>query len=140
MLESDKSIIMRTAYKSNRFSGCTGLKEIEIPENASLEDDSFTEKDTTLLRVHPNSDGQRYAKENGFKYEVIHPHSWDDGVVTKAATCTEDGIRTYTCSIGGETRTEAIPATGHKYGEYTVTKEPTIFCCWNREQGMCSMP
>ena len=34
--------------------------------------------------------------------------------VTTAATCTEDGVRTYTCDCG-ESWTEAIPATGHNY-------------------------
>ena len=41
-------------------------------------------------------------------------HSWDSGKVTKAATCTEKGIRTYTCQSCGITRTEDIPALGHK--------------------------
>ena len=41
-------------------------------------------------------------------------HSWDAGKVTKAATCTEKGIRTYTCQSCGITRTEDIPALGHK--------------------------
>lgn len=45
---------------------------------------------------------------------VIHNHSWDAGKVTKSATCTKDGEKTYTCSGCGETKTEAIKATGHK--------------------------
>ena len=44
-------------------------------------------------------------------------HDWGEGVVTKEATCTEDGIKTYTCSHCDETKTEAIPATGHNYGD-----------------------
>ncbi|MBQ7778317.1 MAG: S-layer homology domain-containing protein [Oscillibacter sp.] len=40
-------------------------------------------------------------------------HSWDEGSVTTAATCTEDGVKTYTCSQCGETKTETIAATGH---------------------------
>ncbi len=45
-------------------------------------------------------------------------HSWDEGKVTKAATATKKGVRTYTCTRCKETKTEAIPATGVKY---TVT-------------------
>ena len=41
-----------------------------------------------------------------------HVHDWGDGAVTKEATCTEDGVRTFTCKCG-ETKTEAIPAKGH---------------------------
>ena len=41
-------------------------------------------------------------------------HSWDGGKVTKAATCTAAGTKTYTCTRCKKTRTEAIAATGHK--------------------------
>lgn len=39
-------------------------------------------------------------------------HNWDGGTITKPATKTEDGIRTYTCRDCQETRTEVIPKTG----------------------------
>ena len=38
------------------------------------------------------------------------PHTWDAGEVTKAATDTEEGIKTYTCSICKATKTESIPS------------------------------
>ncbi len=44
-------------------------------------------------------------------------HTWDDGQVTTAATCTENGVMTYTCTTCSDTKTEVIPATGHAYGE-----------------------
>lgn len=56
--------------------------------------------------------------------EPPHTHSWGSGTVTKAATCTGSGIRTYTCSCG-ETRTETISASGHQWSAWTVTKEAT---------------
>ncbi len=54
-----------------------------------------------------------------------HNHQWDEGTVTKEATCTEDGEMTYTCAICGETATTGIAATGHSYadGECTVCGE-----------------
>ena len=39
-------------------------------------------------------------------------HAWDGGKVTKAATETEDGVKTFTCTRCSETKTETIPATG----------------------------
>ena len=39
-------------------------------------------------------------------------HSWDEGKVTKPATETEDGVKTFTCTRCSETKTETIPATG----------------------------
>lgn len=35
-------------------------------------------------------------------------HIWDDGVITKQPTVTEQGIKTFTCSSCGETKTEII--------------------------------
>ena len=45
-----------------------------------------------------------------------HTHSWDSGAVTTPASCTADGVLTYTCAGCGSTRTEAIPALEHNYG------------------------
>ena len=40
-------------------------------------------------------------------------HSWDEGVITTAPTCENAGVKTYTCTVCHETKTEAINATGH---------------------------
>ena len=40
-------------------------------------------------------------------------HSWDEGKVTTAPTCETAGVKTYTCTVCNETKTEAIVATGH---------------------------
>lgn len=42
-------------------------------------------------------------------------HMWNAGVVTKEATCTEPGEKTFTCDVCHATKTEPINATGHKY-------------------------
>lgn len=39
-------------------------------------------------------------------------HTWDNGTVTIAPTETTPGVRTYTCTICGQTKSEIIPATG----------------------------
>lgn len=39
-------------------------------------------------------------------------HKWDNGTVTTAPTETTPGVRTFTCTVCDQTRTEAIPATG----------------------------
>lgn len=38
-------------------------------------------------------------------------HNWDAGVVTKEATPSQDGVRTYTCSRCKETKNETVPKT-----------------------------
>jgi len=51
-------------------------------------------------------------------------HVWDAGVVTKEPDCVNEGVKTYTCTVCGETKTEAIPALGHTWDAGVVTKEP----------------
>ena len=48
--------------------------------------------------------------------EAPQPCQWDEGVVTTEPTCTTAGVKTFSCSVHGETRTEEIPALGHEYG------------------------
>ena len=40
-------------------------------------------------------------------------HQWDNGVITKAATATQTGIKTYTCTVCKITRTEIVKALGN---------------------------
>ena len=57
-----------------------------------------------------------------FVYEKAaeHVHSFDEGKVTTEPSCTEKGVKTFTCSCG-ETKTEEIPALGHDWNEPTYT-------------------
>ena len=51
-------------------------------------------------------------------------HSWNDGEVTTPATCTTDGVKTFTCKVCQEKKTEPIKAPGHTVVE-DAAKEPT---------------
>ncbi len=42
-------------------------------------------------------------------------HEWNGGSVTAPATCTQDGVKTYTCTVCAATKTEAIPKVSHDY-------------------------
>ena len=52
-------------------------------------------------------------------------HSWDDGTITTPATCTEDGVKTFTCGNCQETKTEAVEKLGHD----TVQHEAKAATC-----------
>lgn len=75
--------------------------------------------------------------ENDSSHVEKENHSWDNGTVTKAATCTEAGIRTFTCTVCGAKRTESIKATGHNYSAWTIVKAPTC-TAEGVEQRVCS--
>ena len=52
-------------------------------------------------------------------------HVWGNGVVTTAPTETTPGVRTFTCTVCGDIREEAIPATGAHDYRFTKTVDPT---------------
>ena len=41
-------------------------------------------------------------------------HSWNEGVITTSPTCSDAGVKTYTCTVCSETKTEVLDATGHR--------------------------
>ncbi len=49
-------------------------------------------------------------------------HSWNEGEITTAPTCENAGVKTYTCTVCNETKTEAIAATDHTSVE--VSEKP----------------
>ena len=63
-------------------------------------------------------DGAAYSFEiyrlAGFS---THSHTWNEGVITKASTCTESGLKIQTCTSCDETRSVVIPIMGHEYAE-----------------------
>ena len=49
------------------------------------------------------------------KKDDVSPHTWDNGTITIAPTCTKAGEETYSCTKCGATKIEPIPATGHSW-------------------------
>ena len=57
------------------------------------------------------------AHENCAEQMDKAEHDWDDGEVTKAATCAQKGEKTFTCETCGATKTEEIPQLAHDFSE-----------------------
>lgn len=70
-------------------------------KNATCTEDGFTGNAY-------NADGTILLLE-GTVLKAKGNHTWNEGRVTKEATLTEEGIKTYTCTVCGETKTEAVP-------------------------------
>jgi len=93
--------------------------------DSQKENYSYRYIDGFKLGVYAGTAGEEYAKTFNIPYEILpeHTHSYTSKV-TKPATCTEDGVRTYTCECG-DSYTQTIPATGHNYSDFVVTKPAT---------------
>ena len=75
--------------------------------------------DKGKLNPQNNATRAEFAKIIYQYAELTKPcsHAWDEGKVTKEATCTEAGEKLFTCTKCGATKTEVIAAKGHTYGE-----------------------
>lgn len=98
-------------------------KEVRNAKKATCTEDGYT--------------GDTYCTDCNTKLEsgtVINKlgHTWDNGVITKEATETEEGVKTYTCKTCGETKTEKIPVASHHWNQGTITKKAT--CTENGEK------
>ena len=76
-------------------------------------------KQMTETDLAPESDLTLAAK---WKHEA---HAFDKGKITKEASCKEQGTITYTCTVCGETKSEATPLAAHQFNDGVVTKEAT---------------
>lgn len=68
---------------------------------------------------------------NGDNTEKPHVHKYNSGVVTKEPTCTDTGVKTYTCVNNDDSYTETIPALGHDY--VTRTETVTVKEAWDED-------
>ena len=65
--------------------------------------------------THADKDDEYHTDKCSCGYKKDVQHSYDGGVVTTPATCEGKGVKTYTCSVCGGTKTEEIKELGHKY-------------------------
>lgn len=57
--------------------------------------------------------------------EVEHTHTWDEGKITKASTCTKKGTKTFTCTVCGKTRNQEVSVVAHKFTAWKTTTAAT---------------
>lgn len=58
--------------------------------------------------------------------EVEHTHTWDEGKITKASTCTKKGTKTFTCTVCGKTRNREVSVVAHKFTTWKTTTAATV--------------
>jgi len=135
-----------TSIGEHAFGWCDGLTSIIIPESVTSIDKNAFRDCTNLWHVlykgseqswnaiDINADNNNYLLGATLHYnctgnEAVDSankicnvcqsnctHAWDGGKTTKEATCKEEGVKTFTCSICKDTKTESVPKlTTHTY-------------------------
>ena len=114
----------------NAFCACSSLQRVTISESVmSIGEGAFSNCDS-LTDVYYMASQEKWntisvgnynqrLKNAAIRYN--HNHVWDSGMVTKAASCTATGIRTYTCRCG-TTKTETIAKIKHNYKTTIIRK------------------
>ena len=118
------------------FSNCTSLETIVLPSSitsigsevfrgcTSLTDVLYkgTEETWNTIIIKNGNSSLTSAKR---QYNYCD-HIFDNGIITKEATCKELGIRTYTCSLCSGTEMRAIPKlTTHTWNNGEISKAST---------------
>ena len=101
----------------NNIKQTSITKGILSSTNHSTTNTSYTKKDANVHTVTKTCPAC-----NEILSTSTEAHSWDNGKVTKAATCTETGIKTFTCTKCGQTKTETIEKSPHVSDNTYVVK------------------
>ena len=111
-------------YSVEKYDLATGeTQSVKTFSNVALENGKLmyspvsnaeTTEDVELFVVLKDGDQIQpiYTVDSeGAETEIAH--IWDEGPVTKPATCKEEGVRTFTCTLCGDTYTEPVGKTAH---------------------------
>ena len=136
--------LMASGYPADEaVAGCTVvLKNTDTAETVTGKTD---ENGKVVLKASKAGKYQLTVTAAPYDYYVVpvanvevKDHVFDNGKVTKEATCKEDGVKTYTCTTCDATKTEAIAkTTDHKY-TWKVVSEATVFAP-EKQKGTCSV-
>ncbi len=117
---------------SQHWHACSGCNEKVGAENHTYKDGVCTVcgfKDPDYVPPHEHVAGSEWKSNDDKHWKEcecgeklnLEDHTWNGGEITKPATATSDGVKTFTCTKCGRTKTETIPATGG--GTDTPTEE-----------------
>ncbi|MBQ6381762.1 MAG: leucine-rich repeat protein [Clostridia bacterium] len=103
------------------FYGCP-IKSVVIPSTVTeIESYAFAYSDLeslTYLGTQANWEKVKVGENNGpltsaqITYKPCNTHSYNNGVITTQPTCTKKGTKTFSCTVCGATKTQAVAATG----------------------------
>ena len=127
--ETEKSIAESNKAKANDNAVASKPAEKTAKKPAGNNGNSNAGKHENNGNNGSNNGGNNGG--NNDNTEKPHVHKYNSGVVTKESTCTDTGVKTYTCVDGDDSYTETIPALGHDY--VTRTETVTVKEAWDED-------
>ncbi len=122
-----------TSIGKSSFEDCVELESIKIPNSVTSIGDSAFYKCQKLTEIFYDGTAKEWesvSKENDWDYGItkynVKCHVWNEGEITTPATHMDLGVKTYTCTKCGATKTEDVEKlTAHTYGDWTIVTEAT---------------
>lgn len=124
--------------EKTRSDGETSTTKEILVNNATVQ---ITEQTNGQFIIAADTNGDGIYETNLASPEdgCIGEHAWDAGKITKAATCAESGVKTYTCTVCKASRTEAIAQTTvHTWNSWTTASAATVFAAETQKR-TCSV-
>ena len=126
---NDNAVASKPAEKpAKKPTGNTGNSNAGKHENSGNSGNHNSNSNDNNGNHNGNNGGNN---DNNKPTEKPHVHKYNSGVVTKEPTCTNTGVKTYTCVDGDDSYTETIPALGHDY--VTRTETVTVKEAWDED-------
>jgi hypothetical protein len=126
---SEETTCKKAGIKTYTCKNCGETKTVAIPKKEHSFDEEKIQKKATC--TEEGYTGDTYCTDCG---ELIQKgsatektdHNWKV-VSEEKATCEKDGSKTLVCEDCEETKTETLPATGHKYSSWKTVKAQSIY-------------
>ena len=123
-----------TAIDAGAFSKCVKQKSITVPASVKTigkkaigyvkEGKTYKKLEGVTILCYKGSAAEKYAQDNGFETDDIKCiHIVEDWTVIKKATCQQEGYETGKCKFCGQTITNVLKKTKHKYKKTTVAPD-----------------
>ena len=135
---SKQTASLEATLESSEVSGSTETPEpTKTPASESASKPSATPEESAALESTTKpSEAPTPVQEQSEEPPSHTSCAWDGGSVTSQATCSSTGVKTYICTVCGNTRTESIPTTSHNY----VTETTAATCTEaGKTKTYCSM-
>mgnify|MGYP002624861349 CR=1 FL=1 len=120
-----KKVAGATGYEIYRSEAVSGkFVKISNTKKLSYSDRKLKAGTKYYYKVRAKK-GKAYSKYSGIKNSSTKKHYHNYKLIsTKAASCTEDGIRVYKCTCGDSYK-KTVKATGHNYSSAIIKKQAT---------------